>query len=66
MDIMERLGKAAFDEMKRRAVELWPDMAPYVHTARLEDLKRWDEVQRRWITVTVLTVDVLKRHDDQN
>jgi hypothetical protein len=52
--------------MKRRAVELWPNLARYIDTAHLEDEQRWDQAQGRCVVVMVLTVDVLKRHDDQN
>lgn len=55
---MERMDKDAFDELKRRAAELWPDLAKYLDTAHLEYVKRWNQATRKWEVVTLLTLDV--------
>ncbi len=63
---MENVGREEFDEMKHRAAELWPDLARYMESARLEDLRRWNPVTKRWEWVRAVTVLVFERpHDDQ-
>lgn len=63
---MENLGKAEFDELKRRAAERWPDMAKYMQSARLEDLYRWNPATRRWEKLRALTMVVFERHTDDD